>query len=160
MNGNSRMTPSARALLDRARRYCALAEQCETGVRQKLIAWGAVAAEVEPVIACLRDEDYLNDTRYACSYAESKILHQHWGRQKVLYQLRLKRLSKEAIAAGMKVVDDDTYYAILREEAEKKLRLLEPEYSDDRQRRLFTFLTSRGFSLSEINHVITNNTEQ
>lgn len=160
MNETSRMTPTTRALLDRARRYCALSEQCETSVRQKLISWGAVAADVEPIIRSLRADDYLNDSRYACAYAESKILHQHWGRQKVLYQLRLKHLSKEAIAASMKVVDDDTYYGILREEAEKKLRVLGSDQAPDYYRRLYSFLSSRGYTLSEINHVITNNPEQ
>lgn len=159
MNNHSKMPPSTRALLDRARRYCALSEQCETSVRQKLIAWGATVAEVEPIIGSLRADDYLNDSRYACAFAESKILQQHWGRQKVLYQLRLKHLSKEAIAAGMKMVDDDTYYAILREEAEKKLRIIGNEQGADYYRRLYSFLTSRGYTMSEINHVITNNPE-
>ncbi len=119
-----------------------------------------MAADVEPIIRSLRADDYLNDSRYACAYAESKILHQHWGRQKVLYQLRLKHLSKEAIAASMKVVDDDTYYGILREEAEKKLRVLGSDQAPDYYRRLYSFLSSRGYTLSEINHVITNNPEQ
>lgn len=160
MNETSRMTPATRALLDRARRFCALSEQCETSVRQKLIAWGAAVAEVEPIINSLRADDYLNDSRYACAYAESKILQQHWGRQKVLYQLRLKHLSKEAIAASMKMVDDDTYYGILREEADKKLRTLGDEQGADYYRRLYSFLTSRGYTMSEINHVITNIPEQ
>ena len=89
-----------------------------------------------------------------------KILQQHWGRQKVLYQLRLKHLSKEAIAASMKMVDDDTYYGILREEADKKLRTLGDEQGADYYRRLYSFLTSRGYTMSEINHVITNIPEQ
>ena len=157
MKENSPKTMTLHALLDRARHYCALSEQCETSVRQKLIGWGAVSSEVEEVIASLRADDYLNDKRFACSYAESKIKQQHWGRQKVLYQLRLKRLSKEAVAAGMAVVDDDIYYDILAAEASKKLRLLGGEMTPDNQRRLLSFLASRGFTMEEINHVIKNN---
>ena len=156
MNETSRMTPATRALLDRARRFCALSEQCETSVRQKLIAWGAAVAEVEPIINSLRADDYLNDSRYARAYAESKILHQHWGKQKVLYQLRQKHLSKEAIAESMEIVDNEAYLSILRDEATKKLHLLGGELTPDNQRRLLNFLSSRGFTLSEINQVITN----
>ena len=157
MKESSPKTMTLNALLDRARHYCALTEQCETSVRQKLIGWGAASSEVEEVIASLRADDYLNDKRFACCYVESKIKQQHWGRQKVLYQLRLKRLSKEAIAAGMAVVDDDIYYDMLTAEASKKLRLLGGEMTSDNQRRLLSFLASRGFTMDEINHVIKNN---
>ncbi len=145
---------TTRALLDRARHYCALSEQCETSVRQKLINWGATPADIETIVASLRADDYLNDMRFARSYAESKILQQHWGRQKVLYQLRMKHLSKEAIAESMKLVSEETYYDILVTEAEKKLRSLGGEPTPDNQRRLMAFLASRGFTADEINRVI------
>ncbi len=148
--------PLESAMLDRARRYCALSEQCESGVRQKLIAWGAAPAEIEQIITRLRAEDYLNDKRYARAYVESKILQQHWGRQKVLYQLRLKHLSKESVAESMGLVDDETYFGILRDEAAKKLHTLGGGFTPDNQRRLTAFLVSRGFTLPEINRVISN----
>ena len=144
-------------LLDRARRYCAMTEQCETGVRQKLVAWGAAPAEVDPIIASLRSDDYLNDGRYARVFAESKILQQHWGRQKVLYQLRLKHLPKEAIAESMALIDNETYQGILADEAEKKLRVLGGDLTPDVRYRLQAFLVSRGFTVEEINQVINNN---
>lgn len=154
MNNSLLKTVTTRALLDRARHYCALSEQCETAVRQKLINWGATAEDIETVVASLRNDDYLNDMRYARAYAESKILQQHWGRQKVLYQLRLKHLPKEAIAESMKQVNEETYLAILSDEAEKKMRALGGEPTPDNRRRLLAFLASRGFTADEINRVI------
>ena len=156
MKPHADITPHENALLERARKYCALSEQCESGVRQKLIVWGASPDEITPIIAHLRSDNYLNDSRYARAYAESKILHQHWGKQKVLYQLRQKHLSKEAIAESMEIVDNEAYLSILRDEATKKLHLLGGELTPDNQRRLLNFLSSRGFTLSEINQVITN----
>ena len=146
-----------RALLDRARRYCALSEHCESGVRQKLVAWGATSDEMEPVVASLRADGYLDDRRYARAYAESKLLHQHWSRQKVLYQLRSKHIDSDAIAEAMTVVPDETYLQILADEAAKKLRSLGGSLTPDSRRRLEAFLASRGYTLSEINHVFTNN---
>ena len=64
------LSDSARALLDRARRYCALSEQCESGVRQKLISWGAASDVVPVIVDRLRSEDYLNDVRYARAFCE------------------------------------------------------------------------------------------
>ena len=142
----------AKALLDRARRYCALSEQCESGVRQKLIVWGASPDMVAPIINRLRAEDYLDDERYARIYCESKIVQQHWGRQKVLYQLRLKHLPKGAIDKGMAAVSEEVYMHVLSEVAERKRAELGGIEADSR--KLMSFLASRGFSLNEINKVI------
>lgn len=148
------LTAPAHAMLDRARRYCALAEQCESGVRQKLIAWGADVADVDAIVQRLRADDYLNDVRYARAYCESKIVGQHWGRQKVVYQLRAKRLPKEAIEAGMQAVDDEVYRNVLAEEADKKLRQLGGEATPEVNRKLAAFLVSRGFTSSEVGAVV------
>lgn len=152
MNNNKNTIDGA--LLDRARRYCALAEQCESGVRQKLVVWGAGAGEADAVVSCLRSEGYLDDRRYARAYCESKILQQGWGRQKVLYQLRLKHLPKDAIDAAMNSVGEEAYYEVLASVARRKAEELGD--SPDKRQKLVSFLETRGFSYSEITKVITN----
>ena len=142
------------ALLERARHYCALSEQCESGVRQKLISWGATVDEATAIVMRLRSDDYLNDSRYAIAYCRSKIMGQHWGRQKVLYQLRAKHLPKEAIEVGMAQIDDEAYMSIMNEEASKKLRLLGGEMTPEVKRKMLAFLASRGYTASEISSVV------
>jgi len=155
---NHNTTPAERtqALLDRARRYCALSEQCESGVRQKLIAWGAATTDIDPIVRQLRSDSYLDDERYARAYCESKLLHQSWSRQKVLYQLRLKRLPKEAIDNGMAAVDEEAYLDQLRATAAHKLQELGGPDDPDADRRLTTFLLGRGFTMDEINQATNN----
>lgn len=147
-----------RALLDRARGYCALAEQCEDAVRQKLVTWGASPSESDSIVEVLQSEGYLDNERYARAFCESKILTQHWGRQKVLYQLRLKHLPREVVDRGMAVVSNEAYMAVLAEVAEKK-RLELAEKTDDPfvlRQKLTASLVNKGFTLSEINQVISN----
>ncbi len=158
MDDKTQKNDHLRALLDRARNYCASAEQCEDAVRQKLVTWGASPAESDAVVDKLYNEQYLDDERYARAYCESKILHQHWGRQKVLYQLRLKHLPRMAVDKGMAAVSDEAYLNVLAELAGRKCLELRPRFSDDflLRQKLTSFLISRGFMLSEINQVITN----
>lgn len=148
------------ALLDRARHYCALAEQCESGVRQKLVVWGVSSDTADAVVARLRNEGYLDDNRYARAYCENKMIEQGWGRQKVLYQLRLKHLPKEAIDSAMATVDEEKYFEMLRSVADRKRRELGDPLTVEAHRKLASFLASRGFTFSEINKVITNTPEQ
>lgn len=167
MGSDSDKSQNYKAQLERARCWCAAEERCESGVREKLVAWGASADERDEIVARLKKESYLDDARYARAYCESKVLHLHWGRQKVLYQLRLKRLPREAIDEGMAAVDEEQYREMLRETAEKKLRELggkcevgSGELEVAVKRKLSAFLASRGFTMSEINEVITNITKQ
>ena len=157
-----RKSQSYKAQLDKARCWCAAEERCESGVREKLVAWGAGADDADEIVAALREEGYLDDVRYARAYCESKVLHQHWGRQKVLYQLRLKRLPREAIEEGMAAVDEEQYMEMLEETAARKLRELggkceagSGELGVTEKRKMMAFLASRGFTMSEINEVIT-----
>lgn len=139
------------ALLNRARRYCAGEEQCEFDVRNKLDAWGVEGVDMaDRIVDRLVDEGYLDAVRYATRYAESKLLHAHWGRDKVAYQLRQKRLPSDAIRQGLATVEDESYLQMLNDLAGKKLR----EYADER--KLTRFLLSRGFRYSEINQVLIN----
>ena len=151
---------SYKAQLDKARCWCAAEERCESGVRQKLVAWGAEGDDVDAVVDALKEDGYLDDRRYARAYCESKVLHQHWGRQKVQYQLRMKGLQREAIAEGMAAVDEEQYMDMLLEAAERKLRELGGKLGVAEKRKVMAFLASRGFTMSEINEVITKITKQ
>jgi regulatory protein len=144
------------ALLDRARRYCSGVEQCEDAVRQKLVTWGATPGESDVVIAKLIEENYLDDERYACAYCESKILGQHWGRQKVLYQLRQKHIPRAAVDKGMASVSEEDYLGVLRGVAERKSEELADAVSDPfvLRQKVTAFLVTRGFTLAEINRVL------
>lgn len=143
-------------LLGRARRYCAGSEQCEDTVRQKLVVWRATPEESDAVVATLTAEGYIDDHRYARSYCEGKIKGHQWGRQKVLYHLRLKHLSRAAVDSGMAAVSDEDYQAALRIATEKKLAELHAPSADDPEvrQKLTAFLVSRGFTIQEINHFL------
>lgn len=152
MKTTAHLDADTTAFLDKARHYCAYAEQCESGVCQKLASWGASMDMIAPIIKRLQAEGYLDDKRYARAYCESKILRQHWGRQKVVYQLRSKHLSREVIDGALSAIDGEAYLTVLRGVAERKRAELGD--SPNAEQRLAAFLASRGFTTSEISQVI------
>lgn len=166
----SQTNDALHALLERARNYCSLSEQCEDAVRQKLVTWGATPEQSNAVVESLFRDNYLDNLRYARAYCTSKILSQHWGRQKVLYNLRLKHLPRAAVDSGIAAVSEEDYFRVLTEVAEKKYEELkqshakpETDGSDDEggevqnsaiRQKLSTFLATRGFTFAEINRVL------
>lgn len=167
MDGEGHNNQVYKAQLERARGWCAAEERCESGVREKLVAWGVSMEDVDGIVATLRQEGFVDDVRYARAYCDSKVLRQRWGRQKVVYQLRLKRLSREAIEEGLSAVDKDEYMKMLEETAIRKLEELSGKCEEGSEqweaglkRKVMAFLTSRGFTMNEINEVITKITKQ
>ena len=62
-------------------------------VRQKLISRAENEADVELTISKLRDYGYLNDTRFAESFATWRRDNEGFGRMRVLRDLRQRRVA-------------------------------------------------------------------
>ena len=68
-------------------------------LRAKLRLRAAQVADVEATIARLLDVGYVDDTRFAESYAAARVANEGFGRMRVLMDLRAHRISGE-LAAG------------------------------------------------------------
>lgn len=150
MHNAENMDDNALALLGRARAYCAPAEQCTPEVRRKLRDWGADADTADMVVDRLCEEGYVDDVRFARAYCESKMLRSGWGRLKVMHQLALKGLPREAVNAGMEAVDDEAYMSTLEEAARKKAATIRESDPMVRRRKLTAFLAQRGYTMEEV----------
>jgi regulatory protein len=64
-------------------------------LRSKLRLRAAEPADVDPIIARLKDIGYLNDERFAETYAASRVQNQGFGRMRVLTDLRARRIQDE-----------------------------------------------------------------
>jgi regulatory protein len=64
-------------------------------LRSKLLMRAADPAGVDPAIDRLKDIGYLNDQRFAESYAVARVENEGFGRMRVLTDLRARRISGE-----------------------------------------------------------------
>ncbi len=147
MSGNKvdNLSDSGRALLNKARMFCAGVEQCRSSVARKLVSWGVDMNESDKILCALVDEGYIDERRYACAYCESKLLRAGWGERKVRYELRMKHLSVPDIDAGIASVDLEAREEAMRKVAEKKLATLHGD-SETVQRKLMAFMIQRGYN--------------
>ncbi|HEX5112803.1 MAG TPA: RecX family transcriptional regulator, partial [Saprospiraceae bacterium] len=61
--------------------YCAKAEHCTQDVVSKLNAWKVDESEVESILEQLRNENFINDARYAKAYVNDKWKLDRWGKK-------------------------------------------------------------------------------
>ncbi|MBY0373278.1 MAG: RecX family transcriptional regulator [Bryobacteraceae bacterium] len=62
-------------------------------VRRKLKERALNPADIDPLIADLRERGFLNDERFAESYASARLANQGFGAQRVLRDLRQRRVA-------------------------------------------------------------------
>lgn len=106
--------------LQKARHYCGYQERSHTEVKEKLYGYGLRKADVEELLSTLIEENYLNEERYAAQFAGGKFRMKQWGRVKIKYELKQKRVSEYCIKKAMKEIDEEDYQKTLQKLAEVK----------------------------------------
>lgn len=142
------MTPEQKERLIKVSRWCAYQERCEKETREKLRALGAESFETEEVLALLRDQNYLNEQRFARSYARGKFRTLKWGRIKISSGLHSLGISDSMIKEALKSEITSEEY----EKAGRKLiatrRKGQKDDSKENNLKIMRFMQQRGFEAS------------
>jgi regulatory protein len=136
---------SADQIWTRIRQYCQYRERCHFEVREKLYGMGLYKNEVEPLISRLIEEDWLNEERFAKSFASGHFRIKKWGRIKIGYALRQKRISEPLIKMALKAIDPPDYDASLYKLAVAKWRTLAGQPPLTRQAKTRAYLLQKGY---------------
>ena len=141
-------------LLNKAATYASRCEHCESEVREKLLIWGGTSEETDEIIAYLIEERYIDNQRYANSYAKDKFRFNHWGKYKISIMLRSKDIDSKIIEEALGQIDEEEYLEKLQQILRDKLRSLKYSSEYEKKGKLFKFAQSRGFESGAISKVI------
>ena len=140
--------------LQKLKQYCAYQERSHAEVQQKLWDLGVWKSEHDQIISTLIEEDYLNEERFAKAFAGGKFRMKEWGRKKIYYGLKEKKVSEYNIRRGMKEIDEEEYEKVLHRLAEKKYESLKSEQYLVRKKKTIDFLLQRGFELELVTPLV------
>jgi regulatory protein len=139
----TRLTPEQ--ALQRIQRYCVYQDRCHQEVRSKLIEFGVYGDALETIMAELIEEGFLNEERYARSFARGKFRVKHWGRIRIVQELKARHISTYSIKQGLKEIDETEYRSTLQAVMEKKWEALTNEEPYARKSKTAHYVVSRGF---------------
>ena len=135
--------------------YCAYQERCHAEVKEKLYSFGLYKNEVEQLMAQLIEENYLNEERFAIQYAGGKFRMNQWGRVKIKYALRQKRVSDYCIKKALKEISDADYKKTLQKLAGQKLKTLKSEINIfSKKKKLQDYLLQKGYEGELVREVV------
>ena len=112
---------------------------------------GALA--VEAVIAKLKDQKYLNDSRYAAAYSQYRQSNEKFGRRRVITDLKVKGVHGEIIEQAVNSAYDQVNEEQLARQFLDRKRLKKPQNQRE-SARVFRMLVRAGFSSATIFKVL------
>lgn len=141
--------------LQKLRHYCSYQERCHQEVREKLYSLGLRKADVETAISSLIEEDRLNEERFATQFAGGHFRLKNWGKIKIRYELRQKKVSEYCIQKALTAIDDEAYSQTLIAQATRKWETLDKEPSPSlRRRKLHSYLLLKGYEPDRVTAAI------
>ncbi|MDL2315146.1 RecX family transcriptional regulator [Bacteroidales bacterium OttesenSCG-928-C19] len=140
--------------IEKASAYCAVQERCANEMRTKLYSWGLSTDDVEQTITELIVQDFINEERFAKAFARGKFRIKHWGRRKIEYELKSKRISATCIQSGMQEIDETEYSEVLQQLIDKKSNEIKESNPFLKKKKLTAYLIGRGFEYELINDLL------
>lgn len=145
--------------LQKLKQYCAYQERSHSEVVSKLWDLGVRKADHDDILVALIQDDYLNEERFAIQFAGGKYRMKEWGRKKITYALKEKKVSEYNIHKALKEIDEEDYARTLERLAEKKYASLKSEQYLIRKKKTIDYLLQKGFEVPLVNAAVARLTE-
>jgi len=132
----------AKRLLEK---YCAYQERCHKEVEQKLRNIGMITEVRDVIIVHLIEHNFLNEERFAKSYARGKFNIKKWGKQRITRELKFREISAYNIKSALKEVNDTDYLDTFDLLAEKRFDTIKETNKYKKRKKLADYLLYRGW---------------
>jgi regulatory protein len=133
---------------------CTQSEKCESDIRTKLLAWEISESDANKIITYLKEEKFLDDARYCSFFVKDKSRFNKWGKIKIGYALRAKKIDEELIVSALGQIDEEEAFSTLISILNTKSRNLKYKDEYDKKGKLIRFGLSRGFEMGLINRAL------
>ena len=99
--------------IEKMKKYCAYQERSQSEVRQKLYSYELSNNEIENILCVLIEQNFINEERFAKTFARGKFRQKKWGKVKIKQHLKQKQISDYCIQTGLEEIDTDDYLTAL-----------------------------------------------
>ena len=125
--------------------FCAYKDRCHKEVVEKLQKINMIPEAIDLIIAELIQDNFLNEERFARSFARGKFRIKKWGRLRIVRELKFRNISKYNIDAALKEIDEAAYVTTLDELARKRNNAVKETNLYKRKKKIADYLFYRGW---------------
>lgn len=133
---------------DKLENYCIYQDRCHKEVREKLYTMRMIPTAIEQITIHLIEEKYLNEERFARSFARGKFKIKKWGKTRITRELRSREISKNIIELALTEIDEEDYVSTFQALAEKRMiQLISEKDKYKKRKKLADYLQYRGWPM-------------
>lgn len=125
--------------------FCAYQERCHSEVVSKLKNLGLNSAEIDEIMVYLIDQNFVNEERFARTFARGKHRIKHWGIARIVGELKARHISQYNITAALKEIDTDEYNAAFNALAEKHWHSITETHPLKKRKKFCDFMLRKGY---------------
>lgn len=125
--------------------YCAYQDRCHKEVVSKLKEMGMIPIAIDTIIGQLIENRFLNEERFAKSFARGKFNIKKWGKNRIVRELQFRDISKFNITSALKEIEPEAYLTALDDLANKRLAQITESNIQKRRKKLADYLLYRGW---------------
>lgn len=125
--------------------YCAYQDRCHKEVISKLREMNMIPQAIDLIVGHLIQENFLNEERFARSFARGKFKIKKWGKNRIINELKHRDISKYNITMALKEIEPKEYLNTFNALASKRLAEIREKDLQKRRKKLADYLLYRGW---------------
>ena len=125
--------------------YCSYQERCHQEVVQKLYDLGLKSNETAAIVVHLIQHNFLNEERFARSFARGKHRIKHWGKNRIVNELKQRQISAPNIKCGLTEISDEEYHDAFDKLAEKHWETIRETNVQKKKKKFCDYLLRKGW---------------
>ncbi len=130
--------------------YCSYQERCHAEVVQKCYDLGLASKEIDLIVVYLIENNYLNEERFARSFARGKFRIKFWGKSRIINELKFRKISGPNIKLALSEIDEEEYEQAFETLAEKSWNSILERNSAKKRKKFCDHLLRKGWESDRI----------
>jgi len=125
--------------------FCAYQERCHEEVVAKLRSMKMDSDEIDQIMVHLIAKNFLNEERFASSFARGKHRIKHWGKIRITNELKFKNISQTLINTALKEITPEEYLETFHALAERHWETIRETNTLKKRKKFCDYMLRRGF---------------
>ena len=131
-------------------KYCIYQDRCHKEIEQKIRDMGMIRQASEVIQLHLMEHDFVNEERFARSFARGKFKIKKWGKRRIINELKQRDVSRYNIEAGLSEINEEDYEQTLEETGRKKFETVHESNTFKKRKKVADFLLRKGFESHKV----------
>lgn len=125
--------------------FCAYQERCYKDVNNKLNSFSLIPEAREKILTYLIENNFINEERFAKSFARGKHNYKNWGKNRIIQELKFRDISQRIIQSALAELSEDDYLENFNTLAKKHWQSIKERKGPKKSKKFVDFLLRKGF---------------